>query len=83
MGLGLPSVCTPVGGIVDLITDGKNGFLSSGMSEECYYSALKRFLNMNNEELQHMRECVLNSYTPFTMTTCAMQYEKLFNIKNS
>lgn len=83
MGLGLPSVCTPVGGIVDLIKDGKNGFLSSGMSEECYYYALKRFLNMNNEELQHMRECVLNSYKPFTMTTCAMQYEKLFNIKNS
>lgn len=78
MGLGLPPVCTPVGGIVDIVENGKNGFLSGGTDEESYYSALKTFLDCSEEQIQRMEKCVADSYIPFTMTECAKQYEKLF-----
>ena len=34
IGVGCIPVCTPVGGIVDVVHNGENGFLSDGIGEE-------------------------------------------------
>lgn len=82
LGEGAVPVCTPVGGIKDLVHDGDNGFLSADTSEEAYYEAMKRFLNLNDDELQRMSKNALKSYEPFSMTACAEKYLELFK-KNS
>ena len=78
MGVGLIPICTPVGGIVNLINDGVNGFLSEDISEEAYYIALKRYLDVLAEDLPAMRTESLNTYQPFTMMECAKNYELKF-----
>ena len=78
LGMGAVPVCTPVGGIVDLITDGVNGFLSKSISQGDYYSALKRFVELDNTELEKMKNNAQESYKPYSMTACAASYLKLF-----
>ena len=79
LGVGAVPICTPVGGIVNVITDGKNGLLSDDISEESYYKTMKRFLDMNNDEILQMRKRARESYAPFSMTRCAEEYEKIYN----
>lgn len=81
MGVGLVPICTPVGGIVNLINDGVNGFLSTDITEESYYTALKRCLDTPSETLSTMKAKALNTYKPFTMVECAKKYETLFLTK--
>lgn len=78
LGVGIIPICTPVGGIVDLINNGVNGFLSKDISEDSYYEAMKSFLLLSFEQMQRMKQNALNSYTPFSMTDCAKKYESLF-----
>ena len=78
LGVGTIPVCTPVGGIVDLVQDGVNGFLSKGIDEDAYYAALKRYLDTPAEKLEKMRTEAIKSYEPYNMRECAKNYEKLF-----
>ncbi len=39
-----PTISTPVGGVVDIIQEGVNGYLSEDVSKESYKKAVKRFL---------------------------------------
>jgi glycosyltransferase involved in cell wall biosynthesis len=48
-------ICTPVGGIPNVITDGKDGILASGVTVADYVDALKRFLLLSDAELQLMK----------------------------
>jgi glycosyltransferase involved in cell wall biosynthesis len=79
LGTGTVPICTPVGGIVDLIEDGVNGLLSEDISEDGYYVALHRFLDMTNEALSAMKQEAVKSYSPYSMTQCARKYIMLFN----
>lgn len=79
MGVGTIPVCTPVGGIVDIIRNGKNGFLSKDISEDSYYDALKDFLDKPKNELQTIARETNESYKPFSMTECAEKYCRIFN----
>ena len=78
MGAGAIPICTPVGGIVDVVKDGENGFLASDLSEEAMYNVIKRFLKTPIEELSRIRINVLKSYLPYDMSECASNYLNLF-----
>lgn len=81
LGCGAAPVCTPVGGIVNTVEDGINGFLSNGLDEEDYYIALKRFLELSDKQLAEMKQKVHESYKPYSMTTCCKKYIELFEKK--
>lgn len=78
IGIGTIPICTPVGGIVDIIRNGYNGFLSEDISEESYYKAVKSFLDTSDEDLAIIKQNVKASYKPYSMTECASKYFKLF-----
>ncbi len=78
LGVGTIPICTPVGGIVDVIKSGENGFLSNDLSEESYYQVLKLFLETQEERLDVIKSNVRKSYSPFNMVNCSCQYEKLY-----
>lgn len=81
LGLGVVPVCTPVGGVVNII-NGSNGFLSSDTTEESYYFALKKFLDTDIDTLKKIKIQAKFSYQPYTMKECAKKYESLFNYNN-
>ena len=77
--VGTIPICTPVGGIKNMIEDGKNGILSTGISQREIEESLMRFIDMSNKEKEIMK---LNSFALFSkydMTTCAYKYEDLMN----
>lgn len=78
LGVGAVPVCTPVGGIVNLVHDGENGILAAGLEEDDYYKAMKRFLDLDDEALCVMSKKAKESYAPFSMTECAQKYVSLF-----
>lgn len=79
MGCGAVLVCTPVGGIKNVVNDGRNGFLAADLSEEACYKALRRFLDTPYERLAEMKSSARESYSPFSMHKCAAKYIELFN----
>lgn len=78
LGVGAVPICTPVGGIVDVVDDGVNGILAKDLSEEESYVALKRFLEVPDSKLTGMKLAAMQSYAPFSMTECAQKYMELF-----
>ncbi len=78
LGVGAVPVCTPVGGIVDVVQDGVNGYLASDLTEDACYHALKRFLDMDDAALASMKSAARQAYKPFSMTECAGKYIHLF-----
>ena len=79
LGVGTVPICTPVGGIRDVIKDKYNGFISEDISEDAYYRALKSFLDTPKEKMEEIRSRALNSYSLYTMEQCARNYENLYN----
>ena len=75
---GLIPVCTAVGGIVDMVEEGKNGFLSHDMSVESYVKALEQVLTMTPQEMEAMKCACRESAKRYSIEECAKQYEELF-----
>ena len=78
LGVGAIPICTPVGGIVNVIKDGENGLLSKNISEGAYYQTLKRYLDMTEDQITEMRTKTRQSYAPYSMKECAKKYVKVF-----
>lgn len=79
IGVGCVPICTPVGGIVNVIKNRVNGFLTDDISEKSFYSTLKQYLDLSESEKNTMRQMATASYAPYSMTECASKYLSLFN----
>lgn len=76
--VGCPVLCTPVGGCVDIVKNGENGFLSKGMSVEEYADILKKFIELSIVEKQKMKNCALQSFSKYSIEQTTKGYIKLF-----
>lgn len=76
---GLIPICTAVGGIVDLVTEGETGFLSDDLEVDTYANAIVRFLSMSDTELTNMKNRCTELGQKYSIEQCARQYEDLFN----
>ena len=74
---GVTPVCTPAGGIPDIISDGQTGYLSRGFDTGSYLEALRAFLQrpIPRENL------ILRYVSEFTMPVCAARYLNLYNTR--
>lgn len=77
MSVGCVPICTPAGGVVDVITNGENGFLSPSFEESDYYNVVKVLFCLELKE--KLRERVLLDYeNRFAMMQCALKYSQLY-----
>lgn len=74
---GLPTVCTPVCGAIDIIKDKINGVLSKDHSLEEYVKALK-YAYVNYDEL-HQNALNMRTNNPYTISECAQKYMDYFS----
>lgn len=72
--VGCIPICSPVGGIVNVIDDGENGILSSSSSEDDYYEAIERFLALNDIETSKMKQLAIRSFEKFKIEHIAKEY---------
>lgn len=78
LSVGCIPICSPVGGIVGVIHDGKNGFLSSSSSEEDYYNCLKRYLALSKERIKIIKSNCIESFIPYEISNMAQAYYYYF-----
>lgn len=74
LSVGCIPICSPVGGIVDVLTDGKNGLLSRSSQEEEYYQTIRRFLSMSDDERKLISKAAVDSFEQFRIETTAKHY---------
>ncbi len=76
--VGCPAICTPVGGIRNIIDDGENGLLSNDLTIDSYFQKLKVFCEMSREQRLHLKSKALASYRKYSIVECAKRYAELY-----
>lgn len=77
MSLGVIPICTPAGGIVDVIKNNVNGYITEDLSEEKFYGCVKSILEGHGTV---KKENVIESFNnEYTMEICANNYCQLYN----
>lgn len=77
MSMGVIPVCTPAGGIVDVIENRRNGFIAANISDEDYYECVKEALS---DKYPISKEIIKEEFnSKFSMETCASNYYNLFS----
>lgn len=72
MSMGCVPICTPAGGVVDVIRDGDNGLLCSTFEESDFYNIIEKVFN---NESKIAKETIRKDYTEnYTMASCAKKY---------
>ena len=74
LSVGCIPVCSPVGGIVGVVKNGYNGFLSSSSSEDDYYDCMKKYLALTKEQVNSIKQHCLESFAPYEISNMAKGY---------
>jgi len=81
LSMGCIPVCTPAGGVVDIITS-DIGFLSNGFSESLYYKELRSFLSASNTDIKNMQDnCKKLFISKYNITKTAENYYNTYKQK--
>lgn len=72
-------ICTPVGGIMDVVKDGENGVLSEDVSEQSYYRALNKFLQQSEDSIKGMKAASLQTARQYDIVQVGLNYQAYFN----
>lgn len=79
MSLGKPILTTPAGGMIDLVKDNYNGFISENHSLEKFSDILIKFMNLNLEEKKKLGENSMNSFNEnYNISKISLQYQELY-----
>jgi len=74
---GCVPICTAVGGIPDVITDGVTGYLSIDCDIESYCRAIRRYLSSPNSIDKTSLQSFFNKH--YSIEQCALSYISLYN----
>lgn len=79
MSVGCIPICTPVGGIVDVIENFRSGYLSKSIEANDFYYLVKEILNQKNTI---NKKYIITKYNEnFSMKQCTKKYYDLFKSK--
>lgn len=74
LAVGCIPVCSPVGGIVNVVEDGRNGLLSASSGEDDYYQTMQRFLALDADGIARMKQQVRASFQPYHISHTVKKY---------
>ena len=74
LSVGCIPICSPVGGIVDVVKNGVNGLLSISSSFDDYYAIMVSFLNMTEANVSAMKEKAKESFKAYDIKETAKRY---------
>src|SRR5690606_23773831 len=72
-------VCTPVGGIPEMINELDPSLLAQGTSEEDYFQALKNAYHLSKERQEHLhKKAVILFKEKYAIARSAKSYQRLY-----
>ena len=74
LAVGCIPICSPVGGVADVITDEENGLLSKSSGEDDYYQTMLRFLKQSSEDTARMKQRCVTSFQPYHIRNSVKKY---------
>ena len=74
LAVGCIPICSPVGGIVNVIRNGENGILSQSSGYEDYLKAMRTYLSLTNEQLSFMKDKVIKSFKMYDIAVTSRKY---------
>ncbi len=78
--VGCVPIVTPVGGCINMIKNGVNGFISSAIDEDSYCNSILEFVNLDLEKRNNISQSGLQDYgMKFSIDSTAENYLNLFN----
>ena len=79
MSAGAIPVCTPVGGLISIVTKDV-GFLSDDVSKATYLKAVQSYLNADDTTIEQLKKNGKDLYNKeYSMQTCAAKYDALYH----
>lgn len=75
--VGAIPLCTPVGGIINMIQNGENGLLAKSPNQKDIENMLIHFLELPIDGQKRIRQKSLDSFIKYDMATCYLNYMKL------
>lgn len=75
--VGAIPLCTPVGGIINMIQDGENGLLAKSSNQEDIEKMLKQYICLNSKTITYLQQNSLKTFSKFNMNTCTNNYLSL------
>lgn len=74
LSVGCIPICTPVGGIPEVITDRENGLLAKGIQLDDYIEVLYRFISMTDVDISEMKTNVHQSFERYSIDGTSREY---------
>ena len=78
LSVGCVPICAPVGGIPEVIEDGKNGILAEDSSLSATKIAIRRYIKLTFDKRMSMREAAIQSFCQYDIAQTAHNYENLY-----
>ena len=79
MSMGKPIICTPAGGLVDMIEPKVNGFISKDFSDLSLIEEVDNFINLSDKDLELIKNKNLEAFeTRYSLQICASNYRKIY-----
>ena len=73
-------ICTPAGGIKNMIFNNINGFISKDFTYDSYINKIRKSLMLDKANVKQMKINSLNSFKKiYSIKNCALNYEKYFH----
>lgn len=77
--VGAIPLCTPVGGIINMINNGENGLLAESSAQKDIEDMLVRFLSLDGTSIENIKRHSKASFHSFDIAACAAKYIQTFN----
>ena len=76
MSMGVIPVCTPAGGIKDVIRNGENGYIGKEVSDDAFYATIKQSLS---ERGKIAANSIIQEYKEkYSMEVCSRKYMEVY-----
>lgn len=77
--MGKPVLVTPVAGLLAVVKDGLNGFMSRDLSVQGYYDIICAFLSLSQDQIENIGKLNMDEYqNKYTIQKCAENYLKMY-----
>lgn len=78
LSVGCVPICSPVGGIVNVLKDGYNGILMEDASTESIIYALRKFLSLEETQISDLKRNAIKSFDKYDISGTANKYLKAY-----